>query len=343
MKRAGISLLLLFVMLLTGCGNESVFSGDQPVKQDFFAMNTYISVTTYGEQAEQALQAVQERTETLEHLWSVTDTESEIYQINHSAGKSVTVSDETTELISFTLEMAEKTGGALDPTIYPVLTAWGFTTDIHRVPSSEELASLLKLVDYKKINLERDTITLPAEMMIDLGAVGKGYASDEAVQLMRDMNITSALLDFGGNIMLIGSKPDGNDWRIGIKNPLGEGSLGVLSISDCAVVTSGNYENYFIGENGNTYGHIIDPSTGLPVNNDLAAVTIIAKDGKLCDALSTALFVMGAEQAADYWRANGGFEMLLVTNHNEILLTEGIAERFCLNTDRTETVKVIIQ
>lgn len=329
MKRAGISLLLL-LLLLTGCGKETGSSDAQPVQQDFFAMNTYMSVTAYGEQAEQALEAVQERTEVLEHLWSVTDAESEIYQINHSAGKPVTVSDETAELISYTLEMAEETGGALDPTIYPALTAWGFTTDVHRVPSSEELAGLLNLVNYQKINLEGNTITLPAEMMIDLGAVGKGYASDEAAQIMTDAGISSALLDFGGNIMLIGSKPDGSDWRLGLKNPFEQGNLGVLSVSDCAVVTSGNYENYFVGEDQKTYGHILDPSTARPVDNDLASVTIIAKSGSLCDALSTAIFVMGLDDGIEYWRSRGDFELLMITREGDIYLTEEIEQDFTL-------------
>ena len=124
--------------------------------------------------------------------------------------------------------------------------------------------------------------------------------------------------------------------------PLGEDNLGVLEISDAAVVTSGGYENYFEDKDGNIYWHILDPSTGYPANSGLQAVTIIGEEGRLCDALSTALFVMGTEQAEAYWRENGGFDMLLVTDENEILLTEGIADKFTLSDGRKEPVQVLV-
>lgn len=122
-------------------------------------------------------------------------------------------------------------------------------------------------------------------------------------------------------------------WWLRIQNPFGEGSLGVLESEDGAVVTSGNYERYFIGEDGKQYGHIIDPSTGCPAESGLVSVSIIAKEGKLCDALSTAVYVMGLEEAAEYWKENGGFEMLLVTDGNEIYLTEGIKNDFSLSEE----------
>lgn len=173
-------------------------------------------------------------------------------------------------------------------------------------------------------------------MQLDLGAVGKGYTGDILSELLKEQGVTSALLDIGGNIQMIGRKPDGSRWRLGIQNPFGEGCLGVLESEDGAVVTSGNYERYFIGEDGKQYGHIIDPSTGYPAESGLVSVSIIAKEGRLCDALSTAIYVMGLEEAAEYWKENGGFEMLFVTGGNEIYLTEGISNDFSLYENFTD-------
>ena len=331
---------LLLAGILTGCSAPAE-EMQQPVERSLFAMNTYMTFTVYGEDAQAALQEAEECIQQVEGLWSVTDKDSEIYQANHSGGQPVTVSEETAEIISFALEMAQRTGGALDPTIYPVLTAWGFTTDSKQVPSQQQIAQLLEQVGYDRIQINGSELTVPDGMELDLGAVGKGYTADLVTEILRRHGVTSALISLGGNIQAIGSRPDGSDWRLGIRAPWESGNLGVLTVSDAAVVTSGGYENYFDDEQGNIYWHILDPSTGYPADSGLQSVTIVGREGKMCDALSTALFVMGAQSAEQYWRENGGFEMLLVTDSGEILITEGIAENFTLNEGRTETVRVL--
>ena len=331
---------LLLAGVLTGCSAPAE-EMQQPVERSLFAMNTYMTFTAYGEDAQAALQEAEECIQQVEGLWSVTDKDSEIYQANHSGGQPVTVSEETAEIISFALEMAQRTGGALDPTIYPVLTAWGFTTDSKQVPSQQQIAQLLEQVGYDRIRLNGTELTVPDGMELDLGAVGKGYTADLVTEILRRHGVSSALISLGGNIQAIGSRPDGSDWRLGIRAPWKSGNLGVLTVSDAAVVTSGGYENYFDDEQGNIYWHILDPSTGYPADSGLQSVTIVGREGKMCDALSTALFVMGAQGAEQYWRENGGFEMLLVTDSGEILITEGIAENFTLNEGRTETVRVL--
>lgn len=336
MRRWISGVLAVMLLALSGCATET-----EPVEASLFAMNTYMTFTAYGENAQAALDESVELIHTMESLWSVTDENSEIYRANHSSGQTVSISEETAELISFALEMAEKTAGALNPTIYPVLTAWGFTTDSKQVPAPEQIAELLQNVGYSRIRLEGTSLTVPEGMELDLGAVGKGYSADLVTEVLKEHNIESAIISLGGNIQAVGSRPDGSDWRIGIRAPWEDGNLGVLEISDAAVVTSGGYENYFEDEEGNIYWHILDPSTGSPANSGLQAVTIIGKEGRLCDALSTALFVMGAEQAETYWRENGGFDMLLVTDDNEIILTEGIAEKFTLSDGWGATVRVL--
>lgn len=334
-KIAAIVMAGCMIVGLTACSWQSE-EEQTSAARDFFAMNTYIRLEAYGDGAEDALALAQARIEELEGLWSVTDETSEIYAVNHSGGQPVSVSEDTAELVSFALEMAEKTGGALEPTIYPVLTAWGFTTDEHHVPSQEEIDRLLASVDYRRVSVDGNTVQLEPGMMLDLGAVGKGYASDEVKELLRAEGVTSALLDLGGNIVMIGSRPDGSDWRLGLQSPFENDTVGVLTASDCAVVTSGNYENFFTADDGTIYGHIIDPATGYPVNNDLASVTIVAKDGKLCDALSTSLFVMGSNEAIDYWRNHPGFEMILITQNRQVLLTEGLEEQFTLDETHSD-------
>lgn len=330
----------LLAGVLTGCSAPAE-EMQQPVERSLFAMNTYMTFTAYGEDAQAALQEAEECIQQVEGLWSVTDEDSEIYQANHSGGQPVTVSEETAQIISFALEMAQRTGGALDPTIYPVLTAWGFTTDSKQVPSQQRITRLLEQVGYDRIRLNGTELTVPDGMELDLGAVGKGYTADLVTEILRRHGVSSALISLGGNIQAIGSRPDGSDWRLGIRAPWESGNLGVLTVSDAAVVTSGGYENYFDDEQGNIYWHILDPSTGYPADSGLQSVTIVGREGKMCDALSTALFVMGAQSAEQYWRENGGFEMLLVTDSGEILITEGIAEDFTLNEGRTETVRVL--
>ena len=203
-------------------------------------------------------------------------------------------------------------------------------------------AELLEKVGYDKVELNNDQIQMEPGGMIDLGAVGKGYAGDEAAQILRERGITAALLDIGGNIQAIGTKPDGSDWRVGLKDPFSGGVLGIIQVSDVAVVTSGNYERFFIGEDGKVYGHIIDPATGHPVENGIASVSVIASEGKLCDALSTALFVMGLENAQDYWRQHRNYEMILIMEDGDIYLTEGIRDSFSLNSEyRNMKINVI--
>lgn len=323
---------VLLAGTLTSCQRGGA-AETEPAVRDFFAMNTSVSFTAYGDGAEEALAAAEERMGQLESLWSVTEEGSEIYRVNHSGGEPVVLSRETADLAEFALEMAEETQGALEPTLYPVLEAWGFTTDEHRIPEETEIQELLSNTGYEKVRLDGETIRLPEGMELDLGAVGKGYAGDFICELLREQGITSALLDIGGNIQTIGTRPDGSDWRLGLRNPFGEGTVGVLTVSDCAVVTSGNYENYFVGEDGKTYGHILDPETGHPAESGLASVSIVTEEGKLGDALSTSLFVMGPEEAEAFWRENEDFEMIVITQDGEIIVTEGLEDRFVLGND----------
>lgn len=323
------ALLAAFSLCFSGCAasHEAI---RQEHSAELFAMGTYMSLTAYGEQAEAALNEAESSVTEWEALWSATEESSEIYAANHSHGEAVPLSPETEELLRFALKMAEQTRGALDPTIYPFVNAWGFINQEYRVPSEQEITELLSLTGYEKVVLENHAVTLPEGTQLDLGAVGKGYTGELLAEYLKEQGITSVLLDIGGNIQMVGGRPDGTRWRLGIRNPFGEGSFGILEAEDSAVVTSGGYERYFTDEDGTAYWHILDPATGRPADSDLASVTIIADSGALADALSTAIFVMGLEEGREYWRTHGGFDMLLMTQGGEIYLTEGIEDYFTL-------------
>ena len=213
-------------------------------------------------------------------------------------------------------------------TVYPVVRAWGFTTGDYRVPEPAELAELLERVDYTRVSLSGSTLTLPEGMELDLGAVAKGYTGDVLMELLEEQGVASAIVELGGNVQALGTKPDGSPWRVAVQAPEG-GYAAALEIVDKAVVTSGGYQRYF-ERDGETYWHIIDPADGCPARSGLASVTVVAEEGTLCDALSTALFVMGADRAADFWRETGDFDFVLLDEEGGVTITEGLEGCFSL-------------
>ncbi len=332
MKRKwyGLFCLICPLFLLISCTPASS-ENREPMNKNFLAMNTYNTFTVYDDVSADVLDSAEALLKEMEHLWSVTDEQSEIYAVNHAGGQSVTVSDRTAELLRFALEMSERTDGDLDITTYPILTAWGFTTDSKQVPTDEQIAQLMQYVGFDKVSLSENTVVLLPGMEIDLGAVAKGYACDLVTEDLKSKGVTSALVSLGGNISMIGSKPDGSDWKISVEHPENRDSLGLLSLSDVSVVTSGAYERYFEDENGNRYGHILDPSTGKPAQSGIASVTVVGKESRVCDALATAFFVMGLPAAEEYVREYGDVDFLLLTDNGEIYLTDGLKDRFTLS------------
>lgn len=342
MKRSRMISLLLLVLLLTGCtGTVPPDSGagtDEPGEVTFFAMDTVMQLTLYGDRA--LLDDAQQQVGALERRLSVTEADSEICAVNQ--GESVVLSAETADLLTQALELCRRTDGALDLSIYPVVRAWGFTTGDYSVPGEDTLRDLLSRVDYTKIQFDKATgqIALASGMEIDLGSVAKGYTGDRLIDLFRRGGADSALINLGGNVQALGSKPDGSPWRIAVQDPFGDGYAGVLDVIDQAVITSGGYERYF-EEDGQIYWHIIDPKTGCPARSGLVSVTIVGNSGLLCDALSTALFVMGYEDAVDFWRGCEDFEMILIREDGQLALTEGLEGSFVPTDAFSEKTEVI--
>lgn len=334
-KLAGMFLLVICMITFTACqkndGNKKV-SENKKVSRDIFAMDTYMTLTAYGEHAEKAVQKAVDEINRLETVLSAEKKESDIYKLNTTG--NIMLSTDTKDIVAEALKINKATKGAFDISIYPLMVKWGFTTQKYNVPAKSEISKLLKNVDSAKIIFDEKSgnIKLKKDMKIDLGGIAKGYTSGRVMQIFKECGVTSGLVSLGGNVQALGSKTDGSDWQIAIENPdKSSDYIGVVSIKDKAVITSGGYERYF-EKNGKTYHHILDPKTGYPAESGLKSVTIVSDNGTLSDALSTSLFVMGKEKALDYWQNHKKeFDTILVEDNGDITITGGLKNIFKSN------------
>ena len=342
MKRFAAYVFLL-ALLLTGCGGPVDPDTAQESIQ-VLAMDTAMLITTYGERSPAAAYACEDVIRDLEAKLSRTLENSEVFRLN-AAGTLEDSEAELRTILSQAGYYCQETGGAFDVTVAPVVSAWGFAGgDEYRVPSQEELDRLLELVDGSAVKVNGQTVALGPGQSIDLGAIAKGCAADRILEVLQEYEVPRANISLGGNVLVWGDRPDGTPWRVGIQDPARVGEqnafAGVLELTDAFAVTSGGYQRYF-EQDGKTYHHIIDPATGHPADSGLRSVTVTApaarKDdwnGTMCDAFSTALFVMGEEKALEFWRergAGGAFDLVLVTEDGRVLVTEGLADLFTLD------------
>ena len=264
-----------------------------------FYLDTVITISGYADK--EILEGAVALCGEYEKVFSRTVKGSDVWRLNHGEGRPVQVCGDTAELLAMALDICEKSGGALDITIAPASDLWDFKADEPELPDSGELSSAAKFVDYTKLKLEGDMVTLPAGMAIDLGAVAKGYIADKAAEYLKEKGVESAILNLGGNVVALGGKPDGREWSIGIQDPEKEnGKFGYsVMVADKSVVTSGIYQRGF-DKDGVRYHHILDRATGWPVQNGLASVTIIADSSAMADAMSTACFVLGRDMGMSF-------------------------------------------
>lgn len=313
-----------------------------------FAMDTLINVTIYSEDGEELLVDAEQEIRRLERLFSITMEESDISKINASAGIApVGIASDTLDILTKGQEMSKITNNAFNMAISPVVKAWGFTTDEEKkVPQMEEIARLLPLtnIDDVQIDSQGETGYLSQKgMAVDLGGIAKGYTSDAVTRLLKEKGVTSSLIYLGGNISAIGSKGNGDPWKVAVENPLDSNDyVGLLEVRDKSVITSGGYQRYF-EEDGKRYHHIIDSKTGQPAESGLLSVTIISENGTKADALSTALFVMGLEDGVELWRNSNDFEVIFVTADGKVIATEGAATFFTFEGRDNDFVYEIVK
>ncbi len=317
--------LLLFIcilLLLSGCA-PSKFSAD------FFAMDTVMSITAYDKDVTADAKAL--ITE-LDNKLSVTNELSQVSVAN--AGK--TPDSETLALIKKSLEISALTDGAFDITMQSASDLWDFGGKNH-IPTQAELDSVLKNTGYQKISVDENSLDLGGTK-IGLGAIAKGYSASRLRKLLIKKGVTSAVASLGGNVLVVGTKPNGDNWNVGIAHPKHPDSLiATLSVADTAVVTSGGYERNF-EKDGVIYHHILNPTTATPANSGILSATVISTDDTLADALSTAVFVMGVEKATELYKKTGT-QMLIVTD-DTVYVTDNIASSVTV-TDSSYTTKII--
>lgn len=345
MKRL-TALAVAVVMLagLTACGMEPADPDKAQESIQVIAMDTVMTFKIYGEKSTHAAYLSEDEVRRLEDILSRTDPDSQIFALNSAGGHPAAVDDEVLRLLNAAGLYSEATGGAFDITIAPVVSAWGFTEDEYRVPDRAELEELLTRVGMEHVHAENaDAIWLDEGTQIDLGGIAKGYVTDRIAEILRENNVPRATISLGGNVLAWGGRPDGMPWLVGIQDPKradqADGFVGALWLEDGFAVTSGGYQRYF-EQDGRTYHHIIDPADGYPADSGLTSVTVVADcdreaadglpgTGTMCDALSTALFVMGEEKALDFWRNSGfDFDLVLVTADDRVVVTDGIAGSF---------------
>jgi FAD:protein FMN transferase len=298
-----------------------------------YGMGTVITNKVLGEQAEEALQAALKETVRLEGVLSRFIPGSEISRINSSAGIGYEkVGSETYEVISRAVEFSKCCQGCFDVTVGPLVTLWTSTKDKSKSPDEAEIRSILPLVDYTDLVLDpcKEAIGLKkAGQSIDLGGIGKGFAADKVLEVFQKYEVSSAFTNFGGNVAAIGAKPDGSPWNIGLRHPRKENSLvGVVSVVNKSVVTSGDYQRYFIDSNGKRHHHIMDPSTGYPAESGLVSVTIVADNSMAADALSTILFVAGMKKGLSLLERFDGAEAIFIDMDLQVHVTVGLKEYF---------------
>ncbi len=311
--------LLLVVFILSSCApktsSRSVFVMDSVAEIRLFEKD--------GKVTDLICDALYE----LDDVLSAYD--GEVASINENGGGEM--SPHFAKIYDESLVYFEKTGGAFSPHLGPVVELWGVGSRNH-VPTESEIKAAVSSSDAGNFTRNGDNLELTNGARLNFGAIAKGYASDVIREILISENVGSALISLGGNIFVHGKKPDGSLWNVAIRDPKKSANdwLGSLALSDKFVISSGDYERFF-EKDGIKYHHIMDTKTGRPAESDLLSVSVICESGAMGDALSTALYAMGKAGALDFWRENGGFELVLVGRDGVVTVTDGLAEVFTPN------------
>ena len=330
--------IMLLVLIMTGCKNNQGVNSSEPLSRTEFLMDTVMTVRIYDNKKEKTLDKVFNRLEEIESKMSATIESSDVNKINQNAGiEPVTVHPDTYFVIEKAIYYAEISDGAYDPTIAPLVDLWGVKsgeTERDEIPTDKEIEKIKPLVDYKNLQLlENNKIFLKEKhTKINLGSIVKGYAADEVRRILLENDVNIAMIDLGGNIFAHGVKADNSSWKIGIQNPLEYTGnfLGILQVKDKSIVTSGDYERYFV-YNDKKYHHILDTTTGYPVDNEIMGVSILSEKSIDGDCLSTTLFALGLDKGMELVNSIEGAEAIFIAKDKTIYLSEGIKDSFILS------------
>ncbi|MBQ9414605.1 MAG: FAD:protein FMN transferase [Clostridia bacterium] len=317
-KFIALTMAALLFLGCCGCG------GNAPLTRTATMLDTVVNVSLYDKQDEALLDECMDVIAAREALWSRTVEGSDIARLNAAAGQTVAVADETAALLQTAQMYTDLTGGAFDVTVAPLLDLWDEATKTGVEPTEDALAAACAAVNSGGMSIGESDVTLASGMAVDLGGIAKGAIADELASLLAERGCQSALIDLGGNVLAVGSRPDGSPFRVGISDPRDPDSvIAKVEVSSCSVVTSGSYSRrYFVGDR--EYSHILDPRTGQPVQNDLLSVTILSPQSIDGDALSTACFVMGLENAQALVESFSDVEAVFVKADGTVVATDGV-------------------
>ncbi|WP_291571817.1 FAD:protein FMN transferase [Clostridium sp. UBA4548] len=337
-------LCFIATLSLSGCKSNNSTSKGQPLAKTEVIIGTACTISLYDNKDPKILDEAFTRLKELEDILSINKLGTELDKVNEMAGKApVEVSNDTFLVVSQGLKYSKLSGGALDITIGPLVKLWGIGTDAAKLPTEEEISEKKALINYKDLVLDENnkSIFLKREnMIIDLGAIAKGYAADEVASLLTKNNVKSAIIDLGGNIFAVGSKIDGSNWKIGVQDPEDArgSSIGYIEVTNKSIVTSGIYERFF-ESNGKKYHHILNPKTGYPYENEILGVSILTDKSIDGDSLSTTLFALGIDKGLEFINAQPGTEAIFVSKDHKLYLTEGLKSNFHLTSSKYEIVK----
>lgn len=328
MKKFFPCLLLVLTLIITQTG-----CGEKPVEKTSYYMDTVCEITIYDmdgmseETAGKAIDGAFALCADYEALLSSTVEGSDVYRINHAGGAPVECDPRTVRIIERGLEYGEMSDGAFDITVGAAAELWDFHSEDPQVPSEADVEKAVTTVDYRQVKVSGNTVQLrDPDAHITLGGIAKGCVADSAAEYLQEQGVTSAIVNFGGNIVAVGDR-DGEKFRIGIRKPFAENTeiAGVISVSDASVVTSGIYERGF-EKNGKYYHHILDVKTGWPAETDVAGVTLTGGPGSSgdCDALSTICLMLGVEDGISFIEGIDGVEAVFIDKDGKITKTSGM-------------------
>jgi len=351
MKKKKIFLLVslvFFLMAAVACSSnkkEAVKINKEPYSDEQFLLGTYVQIRIYDDGKKDVLKKAFDRVKELGDKITVNQKGSEIDAINDQAGiKPVKVSDDLYPLLKRAYQYSQDSKGGFDMAIGSITQMWHIGFDDARKPSQAEIDQGLKLVDYHKVKLndqDRSVYLETKGMQLDLGAIAKGFITDEVVKVLKENGVTTAIVDLGGNVYVLGHSPRGvdMDWTVGIQDPNKARNtvLGSIPERNKTLVTSGIYER-FLKVDGKTYHHLFDPKTGYPFDNDIAGVTIIADKSIDGDGLSTAVFSMGVKKGLEYVEGLKNVDAIFVTKEDKVYVSKDIEKSFKLDKDSGYTM-----
>lgn len=338
-KKVNVIKLLCFFLIffsLLGCSvlnKNAKQTGNEPLVETAFLMGTIVKISIYDHIEDKTIfQKVFNRIADIEAKMTINSAtgQSEIINLNNAAGReSCKFSADTFYVLEKGKNYSELSGGLFDITIGPLVKLWNIGTEAATVPQEAEILTKLPLVNYHNLILDKDKQTaklIVPGMIVDLGAIAKGYAADEAAKILLENGIKHAIVNLGGNILVLNTRPDGSAWRLGLQDPYEPRGdyMGIVNLKNQTLVSSGTYERY-LERNGKRYHHILNPKTGYPEDNGLVSVSIITTSSIDADALSTATFLLGLEKGLELIEKLPDTEAIFITTDKKVYTSSGVS------------------